>query len=141
MATLLRRDPPMRERQNLSGASPYEPVVGFSRAVKIGDRIIVSGTAPIWPDGSCDPDPYAQAKRCLEIIVDALEQLGASAEHVVRTRTYLTDAGDWESVARAHGEVFADVRPASTMIVASALLDPRWKVEFEAEAVLPKRPS
>lgn len=90
----------------------------------------------MWPDGSCDSDPYVQARRCLEIIVDALGELGAGAEHVVRTRTYLIDVGDWESVGRAHGEVFADVRPASTMVVVSALLDPRWKVEMEAEADL-----
>lgn len=98
--------------------------------------MLVSGTAPIWPDGSCDPDPYAQAKRCLEIITTALADAGAGPEHVVRTRTYLTDAGGWEAVGRAHGEVFSDVRPASTMVVVAALLDPRWKVEIEAEAVL-----
>jgi enamine deaminase RidA (YjgF/YER057c/UK114 family) len=123
-------------RRNISGDSPYETTIGFSRAVRIGDRVVVSGTAPIWPDGSCDPDPYAQAKRCLEIIATALHDAGASAADVVRTRTYLTDAGDWEAVGRAHGEVFADVRPASTMVVVAALLDPRWKVEIEAEAVL-----
>jgi enamine deaminase RidA (YjgF/YER057c/UK114 family) len=124
------------DRRNVSGGSPYEPTIGFSRAVHVGDRVIVSGTAPIWPDGSCDPDPYAQAKRCLEIIAAALEQAGASTADVVRTRTYLTDAGDWEAVGRAHGEVFADVRPASTMVVVAGLLDPRWNVEMEAEAVL-----
>jgi enamine deaminase RidA (YjgF/YER057c/UK114 family) len=124
------------ERRDISGDSPYEPTIGFSRAVRIGDRVIVSGTAPIWPDGSCDPDPYAQAKRCLEIIAKALHDAGASATDVVRTRTYLVDAGDWEAVGRAHGELFADVRPASTMVVVAALLDPRWKVEMEAEAVL-----
>ena len=123
-------------RRNISGGSPYEPIVGFSRAVRVGDRVIVSGTAPIWPDGSCDPDPYLQAKRCLEIITGALGEAGARLEHVVRTRTYVTDVTDWEAVARAHGEVFADVRPASTMVVVAGLLDPRWKVELEAEAVL-----
>jgi enamine deaminase RidA (YjgF/YER057c/UK114 family) len=124
-------------RRNVSGDSPYEPTIGFSRAVRIGDRVLVSGTAPIWPDGSCDPDPYAQAKRCLEIIADALLQAGASPADVVRTRTFLTDAADWEAVGRAHGELFADVRPASTMIVVAGLLDPRWKVEIEAEAQIP----
>jgi enamine deaminase RidA (YjgF/YER057c/UK114 family) len=124
------------ERRHVTGGSPYEPIVGFSRAVRVGDRVVVSGTAPIWQDGSCDPDPYAQAKRCLAIIAAALEQAGASTADVVRTRTYLTDAGDWEAVGRAHGEVFADIRPASTMIVVAGLLDPRWKVELEAEAVL-----
>jgi enamine deaminase RidA (YjgF/YER057c/UK114 family) len=123
------------KRSNIGGGSPYEPVIGFSRAVRIGDRVLVSGTAPIWPDGSCDPDPYVQAKRCLEIIVSALEQAGASAADVVRTRTYLVDAADWEAVGKAHGELFADVRPASTMVVVAGLLDPRWRVEVEAEAV------
>lgn len=126
----------MTERRNVASGSPYEPVIGFSRAVRMGDRVLVSGTAPIWPDGSCDPDPYAQARRCLEIIGDALRDAGAAPADVVRTRTYLTDAGDWEAVGRAHGEVFADVRPTSTMVVVAALLDPRWKVEMEAEAVL-----
>jgi enamine deaminase RidA (YjgF/YER057c/UK114 family) len=124
------------DRQNVSSGSPYEPVIGFSRAVRVGNRVVVSGTAPIWPDGSCDPDPGAQARRCLEIILDALREAGGGAEHVVRTRTYLTDAQDWEAVARVHGEIFGDVRPASTMVVVQRFLDPRWKVEFEAEAVL-----
>jgi enamine deaminase RidA (YjgF/YER057c/UK114 family) len=123
-------------RRSISGSSPFEPVVGFSRAVRIGDRVLVSGTAPIWADGSVDPDPYVQAKRCLEIVLEALEKAGATASDVVRTRTYLTDPAIWEQVGRAHGEVFADVRPASTMVVVSALLDERWKVEIEAEAQL-----
>jgi enamine deaminase RidA (YjgF/YER057c/UK114 family) len=125
-----------RGRKNISGDSPYEPTIGFSRAVRIGDRVLVSGTAPIWPDGSCDPDPYVQAARCLEIVLEALRRAGADAADVVRTRTYLVDAGDWEAVGRAHGEVFAGVRPASTMVVVAGLLDPRWRVEIEAEAVL-----
>jgi enamine deaminase RidA (YjgF/YER057c/UK114 family) len=125
-----------RGRKNISGDSPYEPTIGFSRAVRIGDRVLVSGTAPIWPDGSCDPDPYVQAARCLAIVLEALREAGATAEDVVRTRTYLVDAGDWEAVGRAHGEVFAGVRPASTMVVVAGLLDPRWRVEIEAEAVL-----
>ncbi|MGH9168152.1 MAG: RidA family protein [Acidimicrobiia bacterium] len=126
----------MSSRHNISSGSPYEPVIGFSRAVRVGNRVVVSGTAPIWPDGSCDPDPGAQARRCLEIILDALREAGAGAEHVVRTRTYLSSAQDWEPVARVHGEIFGDVRPASTMVVVHGFLDPRWKVEFEAEAVL-----
>jgi enamine deaminase RidA (YjgF/YER057c/UK114 family) len=125
-----------KDRRNISGESPYEPTIGFSRAVRVGDRVVVSGTAPIWPDGACDPDPYKQATRCLGLITTALREAGATPADVVRTRTYLTDAGDWEAVGRAHGEVFADVRPASTMVVVAALLDPRWKVEMEAEAVL-----
>jgi enamine deaminase RidA (YjgF/YER057c/UK114 family) len=111
-------------------------VIGFSRAVRIGDRVLVSGTAPIWPDGTCDPDPYVQAKRCLEIITAAIEEAGASVSDVVRTRTYLVDAADWEAVGRAHGELFSQVRPASTMVVVSGFLDPRWRVEMEAEASL-----
>ncbi len=121
-------------RRNVSSGSPYEPVIGFSRAVRIGDRVLVSGTAPVWPDGSCDPDPTVQARRCLEIITAALEEAGARPQDVVRTRTFLLDAADWEAVGRAHGEVFAGIRPASTMVVVTALLDPRWKVEIEAEA-------
>jgi enamine deaminase RidA (YjgF/YER057c/UK114 family) len=89
------------------------------------------------PDGGETPaDVYGQAKRCLEIIVEALREAGASASDVVRTRTYLVDAADWEEVGRAHGEVFADVRPASTMVVVTGFLDPRWKVEMEADAIV-----
>jgi enamine deaminase RidA (YjgF/YER057c/UK114 family) len=126
----------MADRRRISSGSPYEGTIGFSRAVRVGDRVVVAGTAPVWPDGTCDPDPYVQARRCLEIIVKALAEAGAGPEHVVRTRLYLTDAADWEAIGRAHGEVFADVRPASTMLVVAALLDKRWKVEMEAEAVL-----
>jgi enamine deaminase RidA (YjgF/YER057c/UK114 family) len=97
--------------------------------------VLVAGTAPIWPDGSVDPDPYAQARRCLEIIVRALSDLGASVEQVVRTRMYVTDAIYSEPVGRAHGEVMVDARPVSTMVVVKALLDERWKVEIEAEAI------
>ncbi len=124
------------ERRRVASGSPYEPVIGFSRAVRVGDRLLVSGTAPIWPDGSCDPDPETQAARCLEIILAALAEAGAGPEHVVRTRMYLLDPADWEAVGRAHGAVFADIRPAATMVVEAALLDPRWRVEIEAEAIL-----
>ena len=123
-------------RRGIASGSPYEPVIGFSRAVRVGGRVLVSGTAPIWPDGSCDPDPGAQAARCLEIILAALAEAGAGPEHVVRTRMYLVDPADWEAVGRAHGAVFAEVRPAATMVVVAGLLDPRWRVEIEAEAVL-----
>ena len=126
----------MTQRRRVASGSPYEPVIGFSRAVRVGDRVLVSGTAPIWPDGSCDPDPEAQASRCLEIILTALAEAGASPEHVVRTRMYVLDPADWEAVGRAHGAVFAEVRPVSTMVVVAALLDPRWRVEIEAEALL-----
>jgi enamine deaminase RidA (YjgF/YER057c/UK114 family) len=94
----------------------------------------VSGTAPVWADGSCDPDPEVQARRCLEIIETALEGAGFSMAHVIRTRTYIVDAADADAVGRAHGAVFGKVKPASTMVVVKALLDPRWKVEIEAEA-------
>jgi enamine deaminase RidA (YjgF/YER057c/UK114 family) len=124
------------ERQRISSGSPFEPRIGFSRALRAGKRVLVSGTAPIWPDGSCDPDPYGQAQRVLEIILAALHEAGAGPEHVVRTRTYLTDPADAGAVGRAHGDVFGAVRPASTMVVVAALLDPRWKVEMEAEALL-----
>lgn len=123
-------------RQRIFSGSPFEKTIGFSRAVRVGDRVLVSGTAPIWPDGSCDPDPEVQAARCLEIIVAALREAGAGPEDVVRTRTFLLDAADAEKVGRAHGAVFGTVWPASTMIVVAGLLDPRWKVEIEAEAVV-----
>lgn len=96
----------------------------------------MAGTAPIWPDGSCDPDPEAQARRCFEIILTALQEAGAEARHVVRTRMFLTDAGYGDAVGRAHGAMFGDIRPAATMVVIAALLDPRWKVEIEAEAIV-----
>jgi enamine deaminase RidA (YjgF/YER057c/UK114 family) len=126
----------MLDRKRVSSGSPYEEPIGFSRALRAGDRVLVSGTAPVWPDGSCDPDPETQADRCLEIIIAALAEAGARPDDVVRTRMYLTDAADWEAVGRAHGRVFGAVRPAATMVVVGALLDPRWKVEIEAEAVL-----
>ncbi len=123
-------------RQRVSSGSPYEGMIGFSRALKAGDRVLVSGTAPIWPGGDCDPDVEAQAVRCLEIIVGALAEVGARVEHVVRTRTYLIDGSDAEAVGLVHGRFFGEVRPASTMVVVAGLLDPRWKVEIEAEAIL-----
>jgi enamine deaminase RidA (YjgF/YER057c/UK114 family) len=129
----------MSDRRLVSSGSPYEPVIGFSRAVRDGRVVAVSGTAPVMPDGGDPPlDAYGQARRCLEIIVAALEQAGARVEDVVRTRTYLTRATDWEEVGRAHGEVFGGVRPASTMVVVKELLDPRWLVELEADAVIPE---
>ena len=121
----------------MASGSPYEPVIGFSRAIVAGHHVSVSGTAPIMPDGAEPPaDAYGQAKRCFEIIREALAQVGAGPENVVRTRTYLVDAADWEAAGRAHGEVFADVRPASTMVVVTGFLDPRWRVEIEADAIL-----
>ena len=124
------------ERQLISSGSPYEPMIGFSRAVRVGDRVLVSGTAPVWPDGSCDPDPEVQARRCFEIILTALREAGAGPEHVVLTRLFITNAEDAPAIGRAHGAIFGQVRPASTMVVVAGLLDPRWKVEIEAEALL-----
>ena len=125
------------ERRLISGHSPYESIVGFSRAVVAGDRVHVAGTAPIPADGSPPPaGAYDQARLCLDIIGEALARAGSGLEHVVRTRVYLTEAALWEEVGRAHGEVFGAIRPANTTVVAS-LLDPAWKVEIEAEAVLP----
>ena len=125
----------MGERERVSSASPFEPRYGFSRAIRAADRVLVSGTGPVWPDGSCDPDPAAQARRCLEIIAEALGELGASPADVVRTRMFVTSADHAEAIGAVHAEFFADARPAATMVVVAGLLDPRWKVEVEAEAV------
>jgi len=123
------------ERRRASSGSPWEPVIGFSRAVRVGDRVVVAGTGPVWPDGSCDPDPEVQAARCLEIIGGALEQLGADLGDVIRTRLLLTDPSYAEAVGRAHRAAFPVDPPAATMVVVG-LLDPRWKLEIEAEAVV-----
>jgi enamine deaminase RidA (YjgF/YER057c/UK114 family) len=121
----------------ISGHSPYEQIVGFSRAVVVGANVYVAGTAPIPPDGSAPPDDaYEQARLCLEIVGEALGRAGASLGDVVRTRIYVTDAAHFEGVARAHSEVFGEIRPASTAVV-TALLDPAWKVEIDADAVIP----
>ena len=125
------------ERRLISGHSPYEGAAGFSRAVVADGRVHVAGTAPIPPDGSRAPaNAYEQAALCLSIIGEALERAGSSLEHVVRTNIYVTDPAHWEEVARAHGEAFRETRPAATCVVAR-LLDDAWKVEIEAEAVLP----
>jgi enamine deaminase RidA (YjgF/YER057c/UK114 family) len=126
----------MDGRQRISSGSPYELTVGYSRAVRVGPRVMVSGTAPQWPDGTVDPDPTAQARRCFEIIGAALEEAGAAFGDVVRTRVYLVDAADFSPISMVHGEVFSDVRPANTTVVVAALLDPAWKVEIEVEAVV-----
>jgi enamine deaminase RidA (YjgF/YER057c/UK114 family) len=126
------------ERQLISGHSPYEPVFGFSRAVVAGDRILVAGTAPVPADGAAPPpDPYDQARLCLQLIGEALGKAGAGFEHVIRTRMFLTDPRHWQDVARAHGEVFAHIRPAASAVVVAGLLDPAWLVEIEAEATRP----
>jgi enamine deaminase RidA (YjgF/YER057c/UK114 family) len=125
------------ERQRISSGSPYEPEIGFSRAIVAGRHVHVSGTAPIPRNGEAvADDAYEQTRRCLEIIVEALREAGAGTEHVVRTRTFLVDADDWREIGRAHGEVFGQVRPASTMVVVAGLLDPGGPVEIEADAML-----
>ena len=113
-------------------------MVGYSRAVVVGDQVVVSGTAPVAEGGGTHApgDPYAQTKRCLEIILAALEQAGASAKDVVRTRMFVTDISRWEEYGKAHGEVFGDIRPATTMVGVAALIEPDMMVEMEAEAVI-----
>jgi enamine deaminase RidA (YjgF/YER057c/UK114 family) len=124
------------ERRLIASGSPYEPIIGFSRAVRVGQHVFVAGTAPVMPEGvELAPDAYGQAKRCLEIIVAALREADAGPEHVVRTRIFATSAADFEEIGRAHGEVFGDIRPASTYVIAQ-LIDPRWRVEIEAEAIV-----
>jgi enamine deaminase RidA (YjgF/YER057c/UK114 family) len=126
----------MPERRPARSGSELEGRYGYCRAVATGDRVLVSGTAPVWPDGSCDPDPEVQARRCCEIIVAALEELGAGAEDVVRTRMFITDPAISDTVGLVHREFFGAGEPVATMVVVAALLDPRWLVEIEAEADL-----
>lgn len=124
-------------RRRASGCSPYEASYGYSRAQRVGDRILVAGTAPIEPDGSSTPgDAAAQARRCLAIIVAAVEELGGTAADVVRTRMFITDPADAEAIGLVHGGIFGEIRPASTMIVVAGLLRPEWRVEIEAEALV-----
>jgi enamine deaminase RidA (YjgF/YER057c/UK114 family) len=126
--------------QRITSGSPFEERIGFSRALRVDDRVWVSGTGPVWPEGSCPDDAGAQARRCFEIILAALAEAGAGAEDVVRTRMFLTSATDADAVSAVHGELFGSVRPAATMVVIAGLLDPRWKVEIEAEALIRARP-
>jgi enamine deaminase RidA (YjgF/YER057c/UK114 family) len=121
-------------RQNISGTSPYEAIIGFSRAVRIGNVVHVSGTGPVGED---DLSACEQTRHVLTLIESALHQAGAKFEHVVRTRMFIAKAEDWEEIGRAHGEVFGSIRPAATMVVAQ-MLNPKWRVEIEAEAVLPE---
>jgi enamine deaminase RidA (YjgF/YER057c/UK114 family) len=125
------------DRRLISSAMPWERTIGYSRAVVAGRHVYVSGTAPVMPDGA-DPPPgaYEQARRCLEIVGEALREAGAGFDDVVRTRIYVTDAAHIDDVGRAHGEVFGEIRPATTGVVAG-LLDPRWLCEIEADALLP----
>ena len=126
----------MAERQRISSGSPFEPTIGFSRALRVGDRVIVSGTAPVLPRGGCPDGAGLQARRCFEIIAGALDEAGAGLDDIVRTRMYITSADDGAAVGAVHGELLGHVRPAATIVVVSALLDPAWKVEIEAEAVV-----
>jgi enamine deaminase RidA (YjgF/YER057c/UK114 family) len=124
-------------RTSTNGSSPYEAAFGFSRAVRSGNRILVAGTAPVEVDGSSTPgDAAAQARQCFAIILKAVEELGGSVGDVVRTRMYMTDPADADAIGAVHGEVFRDVRPASTMVVVAALLRPEWRIEIEAEALI-----
>ncbi len=124
-------------RNHVQSASPYEAAYGFARAIRVGNRILVSGCGPVEPDGSSTPgDAAEQARRCFAIILAAVEELGGSAADVVRTLMFVTDASDGDAIGAVHGEIFGDIRPAATMVVVAALLRPEWKVEIEAEAVI-----
>ena len=127
------------DRKLVSSGSAYEPKIGFSRAVRVGQHIMVSGTAPIAPGGgTASPgDPYAQTLRCLEIIEKAINDAGGKREYVVRTRMFLKEMSHWPEAGRAHGEFFKDIRPASTMIQIVQAIDPSWLVEIEADAIVP----
>ncbi|MDX6586098.1 MAG: hypothetical protein QOI31_571 [Solirubrobacterales bacterium] len=129
----------MADRQRIFSETELEERYGYCRAVVVGDRVIVSGTAAIWPGGECDRDPGVQARRCLEIIDKALTDAGSSMDDVVRTRMFVTDARYQEAVGTEHARCFAANPPATSMVVVAALLDARWKVEIEAEAVKPSR--
>lgn len=136
---MARRRPPYKKviKRRTASASPYEAAYGFSRAVRVNDRILVAGTAPVEPDGASTPgNAAAQAHRCFAIILAAIEELGGSAADVVRTRMFITDPADADSVGTVHGEIFRDIRPAATMVVVSALLRPEWRIEIEAEALV-----
>jgi len=121
-------------RQNISGESPYEPIIGFSRAVRVGNTVHLSGTGPVGADNE---DAAGQTRRIFEIAAKALVDAGASLDHVVRTRMYLTHVEDWEAIGRVHGEFFSQVRPAATMVVVAKLLNPAWRIEIEMDAVIP----
>ena len=120
-------------RKNITGGSPYEPIIGFSRAVRVGNTVHVAGTGPVGADNE---DAAGQTRRIFTIAEKALAEAGASFTDVVRTRMYLTHAEDWEAVGRVHGEYFGDIRPTATMVVVAALLNPNWRIEMEFEALI-----
>jgi enamine deaminase RidA (YjgF/YER057c/UK114 family) len=128
----------MKKRQNIRTGAPWESIVGYCRAVRVGPHIAVSGTAPVGDDGGVVGvgDPYVQAKRCIAIIEKALEEAGAGLADVVRTRIFVTDISQWEAIGRAHGEAFGDILPATAMVEVSQLIDPDMLVEIEADAVV-----
>lgn len=125
-------------RQNISGGSPFEPIIGFSRAVRVGNSVHLAGTAPVGADNE---DAAGQTRRIFAIAEKALGEAGASFADVVRTRMYLTHVEDWEAVGRVHGEFFGNIRPAATMVVVAALLNPNWRIEIEMDAVIPEQDS
>lgn len=127
-------------RKNVTYGQPLEKQIGFSRAVRIGNIIAVTGTAPMTPDGKVDSlgDVHGQAKRCLEIIKDVIEKAGGEMKNVIRTRIFLKDMETWKEVARAHGEVFSEIQPACTFIEVSRFINPEWLIEIEADAVVQK---
>jgi enamine deaminase RidA (YjgF/YER057c/UK114 family) len=123
-------------RSHASSGSPFESAIGFARAVRIDQTVAVSGTAPVWPDDEVDPDPTAQARRCWQIALLALAELGGRPDDVIRTRQYVVSAEVADAVGAVHAEVFGEVRPASTMVVVAGLLDPRWFCEVELDALV-----
>jgi enamine deaminase RidA (YjgF/YER057c/UK114 family) len=127
----------MAAPRRIPSGSPFEPAIGFSRALRVDDRVLVSGTGPVLPGGGCPEGAELQARRCFEIVRAALAEAGAGLDDVVRTRMYITSAEDADAVGAVHGELLGHVRPAATMVVVAGLLDPAWRVEVEAEAVVP----
>ncbi len=122
-------------RENISGGSPFEPIIGFSRAVRVSNHVHLAGTGPVGADNE---DAAGQTRKIFEIAQEALARAGTSLEHVVRTRMFLTHVEDWEAVGRVHGEFFRNIRPAATMVVVAKLLNPAWRIEIEMDAVIPE---